>query len=85
MVVGALSCCALFHYVSMKAEQMNVLSSLIRELMLYEFEPGRKVAEATKNIEKEREREREKERERGGAEWVFLFILHNDKTVTIVF
>ena len=34
----------------LKAAQMNVQHSLIRKLMLYEFEPGHNATEATKNI-----------------------------------
>ena len=46
MVVGVLTCCALFHLMcNLETTQINVLHSLIRELMLYEF-----VLETTKNI-----------------------------------
>ena len=38
VVVGALTCCALFHSVcDLKASQMNMQSSLIRGFMLYKF------------------------------------------------
>ena len=39
VVVYALTCCVLLYFVSnLKAEQINMLCSLIRELMFYEFE-----------------------------------------------
>ena len=51
VVVGALTRCALLQSVyDVKAVQMNVLSSLIREFMLYEFELAHYAAEATTNI-----------------------------------
>ena len=41
IVVGALICCALIHSMfDLKAAQMNMLCSLIWELMLYKFELG---------------------------------------------
>ena len=51
VVVGALTRCALLHCVcDLKAAQINVGYSLIRELILYEIELSNKVAEATKKI-----------------------------------
>ena len=51
VVVGVLIRCALLYSVcNLKAAQMNMQRSLIREFMLYEFEPGHNTAEATKNI-----------------------------------
>ena len=51
VVVGALTCCALLNSVrDLKAVQMNVQRSLIREVMLYKFELGHKTAKATQNI-----------------------------------
>ena len=49
VVVGALTHYALFHTVfDLKALQMNMLYSLIQELMLYKFEVSHDAAEATK-------------------------------------
>ena len=51
MVVGVLTCCALFHYMcNLKATQMNVQCGLIWELMLYKFKLGYRAAEVTKKI-----------------------------------
>ena len=51
MVVGALTYCALFHFViALKATQMNMHSSLILELMFYKFKLGHNAVKATKNI-----------------------------------
>ena len=46
-VVGTLTCCVLLHSVyDLKAAQMNVLHSLIRELILYEFKQDYTTTEA---------------------------------------
>ena len=51
VVIGALTYCALLHYIyNLKAAQMNVQHSLILELMLYEFEFQQNAVEATKTI-----------------------------------
>ena len=51
VVVGVLTHCALLHSVrDLKITKVNVQCSIIEELMLYEFEQGYKIVEATKNI-----------------------------------
>ena len=51
VVDGVLTGCTLLHSVcNLKASQMNVLHSLIQEIILYEFKLGHNAAEATKNI-----------------------------------
>ena len=50
MVVGALTYWALLHCEWFESQQMNVQSSQIRELRLYEFEQGHNAAESNKNI-----------------------------------
>ena len=51
VVLGTMTCCALFHSAwDLKATQMNMQRSLIREFVLYEFEQRYNVAETTKNI-----------------------------------
>ena len=51
MVVGALTCCTLFHSeCDLKTAQMNVQRGLIRERILYKFKRGHNAAEATKKI-----------------------------------
>ena len=50
-VVGALTCCALFHFVyDFKAVRMNLQSSLIRECICYKFNLGHNATETSKNI-----------------------------------
>ena len=51
VIIGTLTRYALLHFVcGLKIKQMNMQCSLIRELMVYEFEVGHKSTEATKNI-----------------------------------
>ena len=51
VVVGVLTCPALFHSVGdLKAVQMNVQHSLIQEFMLYKFELDHSNTETSKNI-----------------------------------
>ena len=51
VVVGALARCALLRFTcDLKAAHMNVQMSLIRELLLYEFELDHNEAKGTKNI-----------------------------------
>ena len=55
VVVGAQTCCALFHFVrDLKTSQMNVQYTLIRKLMLHAFELGHNAAEAIKNTCREK-------------------------------
>ena len=51
VIVGVLTRYALLHFMcDFKAAQMNIRHSLIRELMLYNFELGHNTTETTKNI-----------------------------------
>ena len=51
VLVGALTRCALLHSMcDLKATQMDIQRSLIRKIMLFEFELDQNAAEATKNI-----------------------------------
>ena len=53
MVIDVLSNCALLHTMcDLKATQMNIQCSLIKNLMLYKFESGYNATEATKNMSK---------------------------------
>ena len=51
VVVSVLTCCILLHSMKdLKAVQINVQCSLIQELILYKFELGNNIMEATENI-----------------------------------